>query len=221
MAVEDWTTAIPLPSLIPDAEQWRCNSCGISVSAAKLPLEPEDQLCYLVPQVLEASPQESLYQLAEDRRRAGEVREFAFRVVSPMHWTWMLATFAWLQKCMIEIHCRLLEFSTSELQQSCRDLLTWFEVCAPECIMQRLSAIRVVARLAVVLGDGLENWGCDVKDPFGWGMALPDYLGKHPSPEFALLQQSMNMPETPPTPQPGKRMSGARLYHAEWQLAEA
>lgn len=57
---------------------------------------PLQELGELVPRYMQGPNREAL----EDARRLKDLRSKASKVLGKGHWTYFLATFAWLQKCL-------------------------------------------------------------------------------------------------------------------------
>eukprot|EP00913_Durusdinium_trenchii_P014662 g13756.t1 len=89
----------------------------------------------------------------EDAERLWQLRQKAAAVLSKNHWTWFLATFAWLQKCLLCLrNAPIVAFSERDLCTASTEAARWLESAAPENMEQRLCALFLAARLAQHLG---------------------------------------------------------------------
>jgi len=163
----NWKGDRPLRDLLPEAQRWLCTACNASSSSSDMPLQVEAELGRQVPQVMMRSPDAA----AEDMHVAAKLQDKAARVLGTNHWCWVLATFAWLQKCLIQLqHSPVVQLSTRSLKQGCVAVAEWFEEQAPHNVEQRLSALCLAARCACHLGkNGLLEWGYNPADPLGDG----------------------------------------------------
>ncbi|CAK8991543.1 unnamed protein product [Durusdinium trenchii] len=147
--VDDATLAGSSRDLIQDANIWKCESCKADVKASDLPLEAEEELTELVPRFMQGDPSSA----REDAERLWQLRQKAAAVLSKNHWTWFLATFAWLQKCLLCLrNAPIVAFSERDLCTASTEAARWLESAAPENMEQRLCALFLAARLAQHLG---------------------------------------------------------------------
>lgn len=161
-----WRGNRPLRELIPDARTWKCSACGAATASGELPLGPEKELTQLIPRVMEWPSSTTSVDAANCQRLCGEISD----VVGSMHWTWVLATFAWLQKWLVVLRNEpVINVREERLQAASASIARWFETCAPENIEQRLSALFLAVRLADILGGSLQAWGYNHDDPLGDG----------------------------------------------------
>ena len=152
----------PRQAVIQDAKSWRCDTCKVDVNASDLPLQAEEELGELVPRYMQGPNRNAL----EDARRLKDLRSKASNVLGKGHWTYFLATFAWLQKCLACLRNEaIITFSESDLSFACAEMAEWLEVAAPENMEQRLCALFLAVRLAQHVGQGLKSWGYDTENP--------------------------------------------------------
>lgn len=162
----DWTGAGPLQDVIPEPKTWRCSSCEGTTPASRMPLDVERELSQLVPEVLGNTPETA----ANDRRRAWQLSQRASRELGPLHWTWVLAAFAWLQKSLMLLHhSSIIDFSESELQEVSSKVSKWFSTHVPDNVEQRLQALHLSLKLAKNFDDDFGVWGYAANDPMGDG----------------------------------------------------
>lgn len=163
-----WSGERPLRETIVDASSWKC-ACGWEGPSAQLPVRDEEELGRLIPEAMQGSPE----QASQDIRVLWKLRERSARTLGTQHWTWMLASFAWLQKCLVQLqNDTVFEHSEQELRRASTDVASWLAACAPDNTEQRLSALFITTRLAYNLGGGLQLWGYDRAQPLGQVNAL-------------------------------------------------
>lgn len=210
-ASADWAGDRALRELIPEAVTWHCAACNTESSSSEMPLQAEQELSNKVPDVLGGPPENA----SEDRHEAWELSDRASRELGPMHWTWMLATFAWLQKCLTELQRHpVIDFGEGELREASSAIARWFDACAPDNVEQRLSALCLAARLAQCYGTPLQLWGYDAKDPLGDSTEVAKKLAAIAmSPASAVL--SAEAPAVPPLP--GHVRANRQPYKAMWR----
>lgn len=168
----DWTAEHEIPEVIPDAQTWQCGWCGCSAAADQLPLETEAELGELVPRVM----QEGADSAAGDAEALVQLRQRAARAVGAAHWTWALATFAWLQKCLHLLRgSPAVGFGERDLRLASAAVAGWLAEAAPENSEQRLTALVLAAQLAEDLGGGLRSWGHELRG----APELADRLAAH------------------------------------------
>jgi len=157
-----WTGDRPLRESLPETKAWRCEACAATCTSAEMPLRSEEELIYLVPEVLQQPPETA----SRDRATAASIRGRITRELGTAHWTWMLATFAWLQKSHIQlVHDSVIVFTELDLREACRAVAKWFGSCAPENIEQRLAALSLAVGLAQNFGEEVSAWGYHADDP--------------------------------------------------------
>jgi len=172
----DWAGDRPLKDLIPDARTWRCAACGASVPAAELPLREEAEMAELVPEAMQGGPQRAPL----DAATLAGLREGAARSLGTSHWTYVLATFAWLQKALIMLRGEpLIDFSEADLHDAMVHVARWFEHCIPNNVEQRISALFLALRHARNLGESLDVWGFDSAEPLGPDHSVIPRLEEH------------------------------------------
>lgn len=158
----DWSSKHRLHELIPDANSWRCSSCGSTTAAAEMPLKTEEELSEIVPQVMQGSFETA----SEDAVALTRLRQKAASTVGTAHWTFVLASFAWLQKCYIMLRKDpLIQFSEADLQGVSTAVACWLEAAARQNTEQRFSALFIALRLAGNVGGRLQLWGYDPVEP--------------------------------------------------------
>eukprot|EP00927_Polykrikos_kofoidii_P070611 TRINITY_DN67025_c0_g1_i1.p1 TRINITY_DN67025_c0_g1~~TRINITY_DN67025_c0_g1_i1.p1 ORF type:complete len:538 (-),score=76.95 TRINITY_DN67025_c0_g1_i1:99-1646(-) len=172
----DWFGDRPLRDLIHDATVWSCQTCNAICPSSEMPLFAEEELNRLVPQAMHWSVDTS----AADVLKADQLRSRAAQTVGTMHWTWVLTTFAWLQKWLARLRAAsVVEISDKRLQAGSAAIANWFRVCAPDCSEQRLSALFLSVRLASNLGGSIRDWGYEPEDPLGDDGASAKRLAEH------------------------------------------
>lgn len=224
-----WDGSMHLNDLVPEASTWECSACGATPSAKQLPLEVEEELACKVPEVM----QRDVSDVVKDAMAVAQLRAQASRVLGEGHWTWMLATFAWLQKCF-HIVCRspIVPFQEDALKEASTAVARWFEESAPDNIEQRLSAMFLATRLAHNLGGSLTAWGYDPEDTLGntgrsiasrlnehgWGLGGPNSDEPHLlSNEVRGVTHAAQWSPLPPR-EPRRKGSDHRLYAAsKWR----
>eukprot|EP00439_Symbiodinium_sp_Y106_P039813 s542_g4.t2 len=180
---QDWSrlsSAFARSAAVVDASRWRCGACGAVVAAAELPLEAEEELASLVPRYMQGPPRmaaedapwptEDLGIICADTlsMENGQLREKAAAVLGEGHWTWFLATFAWLQKCLVRLKTEaVVPFGEADLRAASAAAEKWLQNRATMCIEQRLCALFLAARLALQYGEGVRKWGYDPANPLG------------------------------------------------------
>jgi len=156
----------PLAEFIFDAEKWQCASCGAIFQAEQMPLRAEDSMSVRVPQMLQGG----LDTAESDKLLAAQLREFAAAQLGKNHWCCILATFGWLQKCLMLLHhYTIIDFQQAELQEASVAVARWFQEFAPHNSEQRLATLSLSVRLASYFGSSLVDWGYDPKDPLNDG----------------------------------------------------
>jgi len=149
---------------IPDASTWKCAACNEICSSEVLPLRHEKQLAELVPQVMQGPAEDA----TADAVQLGNLRLKVAQVLGVNHWTWVLATFAWLQKCLIRLRTHnVISFNEASMHAASQAVVKWLQVAAPDNVEQRMSAVFIAARLARELGEGVRSWGYDPARPLG------------------------------------------------------
>ncbi|OLP86931.1 Histone-lysine N-methyltransferase SMYD3 [Symbiodinium microadriaticum] len=158
------SAAFARSAAVVDASRWRCGACGAVVAAAELPLEAEEELASLVPRHMQGPPRMA----AEDAECLWQLREKAAAVLGEGHWTWFLATFAWLQKCLVRLKTEtVVPFGEADLHAASAAAEKWLQNRATMCVEQRLCALFLAARLALHYGEGVRKWGYDPANPLG------------------------------------------------------
>merc|ERR1712176_914332 len=141
-----------------------------------MPLRDEEELSRQIPDAMQGSPETAV----EDVHKLSKLREQAARTVGTMHWTWILTTFAWLQKCLIQLRSEpIIYFSETSLQHADIAVAEWPKACCFENVEQRLSALFIAVRLANNLGGNLKIWGYDPADPLGGSFRAAKRLAEH------------------------------------------
>eukprot|EP00933_Yihiella_yeosuensis_P036620 TRINITY_DN3038_c3_g5_i1.p1 TRINITY_DN3038_c3_g5~~TRINITY_DN3038_c3_g5_i1.p1 ORF type:complete len:494 (-),score=70.31 TRINITY_DN3038_c3_g5_i1:109-1590(-) len=161
---------------VSDAPTWRCAACDATFSKADMPLEEEMKIAKLVPQTMQGPPERA----NSDAITLGRIRLRIGRLLGNNHWTWFLATFAWLQKCLVRLReDPVIGFNEAEMRTASTAVARWLEEFAPDNVEQRLSAFFIAARLARQLGEGVRAWGYDPAKPLGEleGLARIEKLG--------------------------------------------
>lgn len=189
-AAQQWSCERDLGELFPEATTWQCGACGGTFPSEDMPLEAEDYITSLIPEVMQGPPQHA----SRDGQRASELRERAAAQLGCNHWIWMLATFAWLQKALIQLqHNTVIDFSERDLRSASSAVARWFKSCAPLNTEQRLSALALTLRLARNIGGPLQAWGYSPDDPLGDGSGAVKRLAQKlgdPSLEALLTNAS-------------------------------
>uniref|UniRef100_A0A7S4QBV7 Uncharacterized protein n=2 Tax=Alexandrium monilatum TaxID=311494 RepID=A0A7S4QBV7_9DINO len=197
----DWAAGRPLHELVPDAASWSCRACGGASPASAMPLGEEEELGELVPRAMQGAAEHA----GRDSVILAQLRARAASAFGEGHWTFALATFAWLQKCYLQLRCEpLVAFSEADLRRGCSAVAAWLEACAPENAEQRYSALFVALRLAREVGGGPCSWGYDPADPLGGGLCAAERVRAH---GWRLSEQAVEGGETGGAPQRG---AGAR-----------
>mmetsp|Transcript_47867 Transcript_47867/g.113755 ORF Transcript_47867/g.113755 Transcript_47867/m.113755 type:complete len:463 (+) Transcript_47867:113-1501(+) len=165
----DWTGDAPLREVIAEPSTWVCRHCGSRPAASEMPLEAEDEVSQLVPQVMDKGPDTA----KEDLRTAEKLINQIEQEVGPHHWTRILAIFAWLQKALMLLRtANIIDFHEGLLQERCKELARWFEENMPDGVEQRLSVLYLVVRLSQNFEDALPCWGFSPDDPLGNGSQI-------------------------------------------------
>eukprot|EP00929_Paragymnodinium_shiwhaense_P056991 TRINITY_DN28521_c0_g1_i1.p1 TRINITY_DN28521_c0_g1~~TRINITY_DN28521_c0_g1_i1.p1 ORF type:complete len:534 (-),score=122.44 TRINITY_DN28521_c0_g1_i1:124-1725(-) len=160
----EWRGEGPLRDYIVDAERWVCLACGAQHRAGQMPLRDEERFAHLVPQAMQWHP--PIRQQEVDH--TDMLRQEAASTVGSRHWTWVLATFAWLQKWLVRLKSDpVVIIDEQRLRQASCELANWFADSCPENYEQRLCCLFLAARLAQNLGGTLKEWGYDPHDPLG------------------------------------------------------
>lgn len=134
-----------------------------------MPVAAEERLSRWVPEVMQGSPQ----QAHDDIEKALELRQRAASEVGKGNWTWMLASFAWLQKCLILLNSHtIIKFTERDVRQASAGIAGWFEEFAPMLFEQRMSALSLTLKLMQNLGGPLQEWGYNPEDPLGDGCPI-------------------------------------------------
>jgi hypothetical protein len=159
----------PVNMMVPEVRIWRCGACGAKSNTSQMPLAAEEKLARWVPEVMQGSPQ----QAQDDIEKALELRQRAASEVGKGNWTWMLASFAWLQKCLIILNTNtIIKFSERDVRQASVGIARWFEEFAPALFEQRMSALSLTLKLMQNLGGPLQDWGYNPEDPLGDGCPI-------------------------------------------------
>ncbi|CAL1138436.1 unnamed protein product [Cladocopium goreaui] len=159
---QGFANAGPRHSMIQDAASWRCSTCKVDISPSDLPLHAEEELAELVPRFMQSPASKA----PEDAARLRDLRLKAATLLGKGHWTYFLATFAWLQKCLALMRNEtVIPFSERDLSSACVEVAEWLEVAAADNVEQRLCALFLAVRLAQHLGLGLKSWGYDALNP--------------------------------------------------------
>lgn len=171
-----WTGEKPLRDLIPDADTWHCEGCGADSASSQMALSAEEEFTRCVPDVMRWGPDTDI----RDTSGSDEMRSKAAKTVGTMHWTWVLLTFAWLQKWLVRLRAEsVIAVRETPLREASAALGRWFKDCAPDNMEQRLSALFLSCRLAHILGGDLQSWGYDPADPLNDGGPSAGMLDKH------------------------------------------
>lgn len=200
-----WDGSRPLNDLVPEASRWRCLTCAATPTSSLMPLKIEEELVTMVPQVMQRDPAGAV----NDAAAVDRLRRQASEALGKGHWTWVLATFAWLQKSfLIVCNSTIVPFNEKELQEGSAAVAKWFAEFATDSIEQRLSALFLATRLAHNLGGGLPLWGYDPADTLGrTGQSVANRLEEH-----GWRLRGPNSDE--PSWSPGDRHGGRR--ETEW-----
>jgi hypothetical protein len=158
----EWAGEQPVEIIIPDAKEWHCKACSGTIPASQMPGDLEQECEELLPGVFGGEPEEAhMY-----AQRALELRRRVAGSLGPSHWIFVLATFAWLQKCLTQLQSlNVIQFSDRDLQTASALIARWLRDCTPLNTHQRLSALALTLRLASQLGGDLQSWGYDPSDP--------------------------------------------------------
>lgn len=181
----NWADEQPLESTIEDAKVWRCSSCSSSFPSSDMPQDSEYACERLLPQVFGGDAEDA----QRCAQRALELRRRVDLELGPTHWIGVLATFAWLQKCLTQLQSwDIIGFSEKDVQAGSAMVAKWLQDFAPLNSHQRLSALALTLRLASHLGGDMRRWGYDPSDP------LQDGASKN---AIHLLVQHGVSPATP------------------------
>jgi len=162
--------------LIQDARVWRCTDCGGTSNSADMPLRDEEELSRRIPDAMQGAPETA----CDDAHALGQLREHAARTVGTMHWTWALTTFAWLQKCLVQLRSEpVIYFGELELGVASTAVSRWLQACCFENVKQRASALFIAVRLADDLGGHISKWGYDPDDLLGGSFRAAACLAEH------------------------------------------
>jgi len=215
----DWTAECPIAELIPDAQAWRCGLCGCSLASDQLPIRDEAELSQFVPRVMQGEATDA----ASDAHALTQLRQQAAFTVGTAHWTWALATFALLQKCLHLLrNSPVVAFSEHDLRLASTAVAEWLDEAAPQSSEQRLSAVFLAAQLAEDLGGGLRRWGYNLHSSPGGG-ELAFQLAEH---GWRLSDDAVWGPERRGSTRAASASEGpargggppsARLFRASWQ----
>ncbi|CAE8609237.1 unnamed protein product [Polarella glacialis] len=155
---------VPFSENLPEASTWRCASCGSTCSRSEMPLREESELARLIVQAMQGHSEDAEMHGVQ----LGRLRLEVAKVLGKSHWTWFLATFAWLQKGLVRIQAEpVVPFSEAELRSASVAVARWLEAFAPDNVEQRMSALFIASRLAKHLGEGVRDWGYDPAEPLG------------------------------------------------------
>eukprot|EP00931_Biecheleriopsis_adriatica_P075968 TRINITY_DN49732_c0_g1_i1.p1 TRINITY_DN49732_c0_g1~~TRINITY_DN49732_c0_g1_i1.p1 ORF type:complete len:512 (+),score=78.78 TRINITY_DN49732_c0_g1_i1:39-1538(+) len=208
----------PRGSAIADASTWGCGACGKKFRSDDMPLKQEEQLASLVPQVMQKPPSDA----EDDALQLGRLRAKIEQVLGSNHWTWFLATFAWMQKCLVRLRTNsVIPFSEADLRAASVAVAQWLEATAPYNVEQRLSAFFITARLARQVGEGVRQWGYDPAKPFGDTL---EGASKIASLGWNLGEDSVTGPDETPHPEDtgahdvhdGRRPASRHRFLGDW-----
>lgn len=212
----EWSAEKPVHLMIPDVKVWKCGACNSTFKPEQMPLDHEDKLSDDVPAVMQGHPQN----VEEDADRALELRRAAASKVGQGHWTWMLATFAYMQKChIIASQCPVVEFSERDVQAASSSVARWFEEFAPNNTEQRMSALSITIRLMEGLGGSLEDWGYNEENPLGDDLpmsSLAKRLGMSKAKRAQVESEEHSSCGEPPA-RSATGVRGSRAYCGRWQ----
>jgi len=178
--VQSINTGNAPPSQIPDADTWSCSACSAKCRKDEMPLQAESSISEALCGAMSRGRQQFSGPVSKEVAFYWKIKRDAQHAVGSKHWITALATFAWLQQCLVQLKCDPVILHTeAQFQKGSRMFSKWLEENAPDNVEQRLSALFASVRLESDLGGGMAAFGYDLDDKLGGSVSCRERLKEH------------------------------------------